>query len=338
MKNLLILESDPIVRQTLGGMVKSHSGLIHLHFARSVRSAFDIISKMPIQLVIAGPRMVEMEVFELITRLEKQHLDTRLIVMTVNASEMLRTKMKKISSIVQFEQLEDISLLMKRIFTELNIHYGGKVHGIQLASFLQMLEMDDRTCTLHVSAKGRTGQLYIAKGVPVGARIGPLSGKPAALNMLTWENVLIEIDYAPITMPTEINKNLMGLILESGRLVDDRHRKNPNQRQNRRFNCVVAMDYDISNWTYQCLIKDLSLGGAYIETEQSIDTGQSITLTLTPPELARGCTIKAEVIRNDHMGLAVSFEPLSTEQKEVVEFLSVAQGTGQAEMDEVSQA
>lgn len=338
MKNLLILESDPIVRLTLSGLVKSHSGLIHLHVARSVRSAFDTISKTSIQLVIAGPRMVEMEVFELITGLEKQHSDIRLIVMTINSSEMLRTKMKKLPAIVQFDQLEDISLLMKRIFTELNINYGGKVHGIQLTSFLQMLEMEDRTCTLHVSAKGRTGELYISKGVPVGARIGPLSGKPAALSMLTWENVLIEIDYNPVTMPTEINKNLIGLILESGQLVDDRHRKNPNQRQDRRFNCVVAMDYNISNWTYQCLIKDLSLGGAYIETEQEIDTGQSITLTLTPPELDRGCTIKAKVIRNDHIGLAVSFEPLNAEQKEVVEFLAATQGAGPAEAGEVSQA
>lgn len=326
MKNVLILDNDPIVRMTISGLVKSHSGLLELKFAKGVQETIDVIANHSIHLIIAGPRVAEIDVFELITQLEDQFASMRLIVMTVNASPMLRTKIKQHPAIVQFDQLEDISLLMKRIFTELNIDYGGRIHGVQLTSFLQMFELEDQSCILHISTKGKTGQIYISKGAPVSARIGPLSGKPALLNILTWDNVVIEIDYSPFKMPPEITKNLMGLILESGRLLDDRHRKNPNQRRDQRFNCVVAIDYDISDWTYQCVIKDLSHGGAYIESEQSIEVGQKIMLTLTPPNLDRGCTINATVIRNDHMGLAVSFESLSEQQQEVVDFLSATKG------------
>jgi CheY-like chemotaxis protein len=327
MKNVLILDSDPIVRLTIGGLVKSHSGLLNVLTAINPREALATIANQQIHLVIAGPGMAEIEDFELMSKIEALQTDTRLIVMTNKSSPMLRTKIKQYPAIVQFDQLTDTSLLMMRIFTELNIDYGGQIRGIQLPSFLQMLELEDRTCTLHISTKGRTGRLFILKGAPIGARIGPLSGKPAALNILTWENVLIEIDYTPIEMQPEITKSLMGLILESGRLVDERHRKNPNQRKDQRFNCVVAIDYDISDWTYQCVIKDLSLGGAYIETEQSIEVGQKIILTLTPPDLERGCTINATVIRNDHMGLAVRFESLSMQQKEVIQFLSFTKAT-----------
>lgn len=326
MKNVLILDNDPIGRLTIGGLLKSHSGLITIRYAKNLQDAFDVIVNHAIQLIIAGPHLAEIDAFELIERLEKQHPDIRLIVMTIHAPPMLRTKIKQYPATVLFDQLEDIALLIKRIYTELNIDYGGQIRGIQLTSFLQMLELEDRTCTLHISTKGKTGQLFIQKGAPIGARIGPLSGKPAALNILTWENVAIEIDYTPFEMPPEITKNLMGLILDSGRLVDSRLRDNPNQRRNQRYNCVLAMDYDISDWTFQCVIKDLSMGGAYIETEQSIKVGQKIILTLTPPDLERGCTINATVIRNDQKGLAVNFEPLSEQQKEVVDFLSTTKG------------
>lgn len=328
MKTVLILDSNPVVRLTLGGLLKSHSGLLKVETANSPRKAVEIIDNQEIHMVIAGPGMAEIEDFELMAQLETQHSGIRLIIMTNKASPMLRTKIKQLPTIIKFDQLADTSLLMMRIYTELNIDYGGLIRGIQLPSFLQMMELEERTCTLHISTKGRIGQFYISKGVPIGARIGPLSGKQAALNMLTWENVQIEIDYTPVEMQPDINKPLISLIMESGRLVDDRHRKHPNQRKDHRFYCLVAMDYDMSDWTYQCVIKDLSLGGAYIETEQTIKVGQKIILTLTPPDLERGCTINATVIRNDHMGLAVRFETLSETQKEVIQFLSATKAAG----------
>ncbi len=333
MKNVLILDSNPIVRLTLGGLLKSQSGLFNVLTAKRSQEAIAMIADQEVHMVIAGPGMAEIEDFELMAKLETQYPGIRLIIMTNRASDMLRTKIKQLPSIVQFDQLSDTRLLMMRVFTELNIDYGGHLRGIQLPSFLQMMELEERTCTLQISTKGKTGQIYLSKGVPIGARIGPLSGKPAAINMLTWENVEIEIDYAAFEMQPEIDKTLMGLIIESGHLVDDRHREKPNQRKNRRFYCLIAMDYDVSNWTYQCIIKDISLGGAYIETEQSIEVGQKIILTLAPPDLDRGCTIKAKIIRNDHMGLAVRFEALNDQQEKVITYLTATKSSGMHDPD-----
>jgi len=83
----------------------------------------------------------------------------------------------------------------------------------------------------------------------------------------------------------------------------------------------VAIDYDIRDWTYQCFLRDISLGGAYIETEQTIEVGQPIVLTLNSSE-NRQSTIDAVVVRKDEKGIGVQFKALDAKQKEVIQKLA----------------
>ena len=221
---------------------------------------------------------------------------------------MLRAKMKQIPTAVHFDQTLDISLLTKRIFTELHIDYGGQVRGLSLPSFLQMIKLEGRNCTLQISTKGKIGFLSIINGELIAAKFGQLSGESAALEILAWENVLIDIDYSIKKVQPEIDKPLMALLFESGRLADEKQSGRQNLRQHDRFDCLVAVDYDISDWTYQCFMRDISLGGAYIETEQPIKVGQEIILTLTSPEFEHRCAIVGQVVRRDKKGIGVEFE------------------------------
>ena len=46
----------------------------------------------------------------------------------------------------------------------------------------------------------------------------------------------------------------------------------PNLRKHDRYEYLVAIDYDVSDYKYQCFLRDIFLGGVYIETDQtSID-------------------------------------------------------------------
>jgi CheY-like chemotaxis protein len=333
MKNLLIVDSDPIMRSTLVGMLNSQGGFINVQSAKDGKIALDIIAQQKIHLVITGLFMPEMDGFELVAQLGLLHPDIRVIVMTTSASPMFRAKLKQMHTAVHFEQSMDISLLTKRIFTELQIDYGGQVRGISLSSFLQMIELEGRTCTLQLTAKGTTGYLFISKGALIAAKFGALVGKPAALQILAWQNVLIDIDYAPKEIQKEITTPLMGLLLESGRMVDEKVSQRPNQRKHDRFECLVAVDYDINDWTYQCFLRDISLGGAYIETAQSITIGQKIILTLFSAELGHSCAINALVVRRDKKGIGVTFEQVSLQQKKVIQALVAGNGSIAAEID-----
>lgn len=98
----------------------------------------------------------------------------------------------------------------------------GRVENLTLASFLQLLEMERKTCALAVAANGRRGLLYLREGHLVGAETASLRGQPAALEIVTWENADIEIsDHLPPFEP-EIDATLRFLLMEGMRLKDER--------------------------------------------------------------------------------------------------------------------
>lgn len=98
----------------------------------------------------------------------------------------------------------------------------GRVENLTLASFLQLLEMERKTCALAVSSNGHRGLLYLRDGHLVGAETAGLKGQPAALEVVTWENADIEIsDHLPPFEP-EIDATLRFLLMEGMRLKDER--------------------------------------------------------------------------------------------------------------------
>lgn len=321
MKNILVVDSDPIMLQTFVGLLKSQGSFLRILSVANPKAVFNLLAKETVQLVITGMHMPEMDVYELVSRLAGDHPDIRVIVMTNSASAMFRTKIRQMPSVIHFDQALDISLLTKRVFTELQIDFGGQLRGVSLSSFLQMMELEGRSCTLQVTAKGKTGTLKLANGKPVAAKMGLLTGKPAILHILTWQNVLIDIDYAPFEATSEITTPLMNLLLESGRMVDEKESQRPNLRKHARYDCLVGVDYDISDWTYQCYMRDISEGGAYIETEQSIKVGQRLIMSLSSPVLEQSCAIQGTVVRRDPMGIGVRFDELTLQHKQIIRSL-----------------
>ncbi len=321
MKNILFVDNDPIMLHTFVGLLKSQGGLLRIHSAGNIQAALETLAEKEVHLLITGMHVSEMDAFELLSLLDAKYPQTRMIVITNNASYMLRNKIKQMSSVIHFDQPMDIGLLTKRIFTELQIDYGGQVRGISSASFLQMLELEGRSCTLQVNSKGKVGTIYMTDGKPVAAKMGLLTGIPAAQHILTWQNVLIDIDYAPKKVTREITTSLMNLLLESGRMLDEKQSRRPNLRKHSRYDCLVGVDYDISDWTYQCFLRDISEGGAYIETEQSVRVGQRLIMSLSSPVLVRSCAINGTVVRRDPGGIGIRFEALTLQQKQVIRSL-----------------
>lgn len=321
MKNVLVVDSDQAMLQTLVGLLKSQGGFLNVLSAVNGRLALELIEQFNIHIIITGLRLPELDGFELVARLGKEHPEIRVIVMTHNASPMLRAKVKQIASAVHFDQALDIGLLTKRIFTELQIDYGGQVRGINLSSFLQMLQLEARSCTLQITAKGKYGYLWIQDGELIAAQFSKQRGKAAALQVLSWENVLIDIDYSDKAIAREISLPLMMLILESGQIDDEKQSETPNQRVYDRYDLLVALDYDFSDMTYQCFLRDISIGGAYIETEQRIAFGQTITLMLSSPALKRSCAIEGKVVRSDKKGIGMKFLKMSNQQKIIIQAL-----------------
>ncbi len=308
MNNVLVVDNDQTMLRTLTSLLQGQGGFLNVLSAVDGNQALGMMQRIPIQIVITAIRVPELDGFELVARLAKKYPATKVIVMTNNAQPLLRARIKQFPSAVHLDQAHDLSMLSKRVFTELQIDYGGQVRGINLSSFLQMMSLENRTCTLKVTSKDQTGFLWLEDGDLVAAKSATARGKSAALNIISWRNVFIDIDYTPRHIQREISMPLMMLILESGQMDDELRSTSKNSRSHERYDLLVALDFDIKNMTRHCSLRDISLGGAYIETDHPIAMGEKITISLSSPVLKSSCSIDATVVRKDANGIGIRFQ------------------------------
>lgn len=320
MKNVLVVDSDQVMLQTLSGLLKNQGGFLNVFEAANTKQAIDLLGEAAIDIVITAIRLPKVDGFRLVSKFTKEFPSIKVIIMTKGSNPLLRASIKRFPTVVHLDQAHDIGMLTKRVFTELQIDYGGQVRGINLSSFLQMMELERCTCTLRVTSRELTGTLWLENGEVVAAESKSDEGLEAALTITAWKNVFIDIDYAPHEVKRQIDMPLMTLLIESGKR-DDEKKKSTNKRGHLRYDLLVAIDYDMRNMTRQCSLRDISLGGAYIETEQDMQLGEAITLVLSSPTVDSSCSIKAEVVRKDGKGTGVKFHPSSPEQQQIVKIM-----------------
>lgn len=99
---------------------------------------------------------------------------------------------------------------------------GGQIHGISLDSFLQMVQMEGKTCTLTVKTADETGYLYFLKGDLIDAEAGEVKHKEAAALIISWNDPVIEIEEDCQKKTNNINQPLMNILMEGMKLKDDR--------------------------------------------------------------------------------------------------------------------
>lgn len=318
MKNVLLVDSNQAMLHTLTEILKSQGGFIDVFTTTNTKQAFEVLKNTAIDIVISAIRLPKVDGFRLVARLTKEYPAIKVIVMTKGDHPLLRASIRHFSPSVHLDMSHDIGMLTKRVFTELQIDYGGRVRGINLSSFLQMMELERCSCTLQVNSKDLVGTLWLRDGNIIAAKSSREEGKDAALDIISWKNVYIDIDYTPHQMEQQISLSLMRLLLESGQRKDDIRSSSKNHRDHKRYGLLVALDYDIKNLTRQCLLHDISLDGAYLETAQELETGEKISLTLTSPALQCSCSINAVVVRKDGRGVGVRFKINSSEQQQVI--------------------
>ena len=71
---------------------------------------------------------------------------------------------------------------------------SGIIDGISLASFLQILEHERKSCTLVVTCGAETGSLYLSEGELVDASCGDRTDLDAAHFVLSWEESQFSVE------------------------------------------------------------------------------------------------------------------------------------------------
>lgn len=107
-----------------------------------------------------------------------------------------------------------------------NTPHTKSIDGISLASFLQLLEHERKSCTLVVTQGEQSGRIYFQDGNLVQAQCKELQGLDAAYCILSWEDATFYLT-KPQAQDQIINQPLAHILLTASTKNDERKAVHP---------------------------------------------------------------------------------------------------------------
>ena len=194
MKKILIVDDETSFLLSLRDGLSKHRDKFQILTAENGREAVDVLRSMAIDLLVTDLKLPEMNGFELLAWTSRHQPQLPVIVMSAFGTPEIEERLAKMDTLQFLDKPLDIQMLEEGIFNGLNA--GGKsyIRGISLATFLQLMKVEKKNCTLKVTAPAGTAYLYVYRGELVDAEFGSLSGLDAALEIVSWNDAEIEMD------------------------------------------------------------------------------------------------------------------------------------------------
>jgi response regulator RpfG family c-di-GMP phosphodiesterase len=117
-----------------------------------------------------------------------------------------------------------IENLARQIMTTLRKESeGGTLHNVSSGMFLQLVEMEQKTCTIRLEDKfsNKKGILFFQEGDLLDARVNDLQGENAAYEVFSWDQVNLSIQNGCALKEKRIHSEMQHLILEAARRKDE---------------------------------------------------------------------------------------------------------------------
>jgi len=219
---ILVVDDDKTLRLVLRQHLQAAG--YNVEEAPDGRKALKILASGEVNLVLTDLRMPDMDGVELMAHMSADYQFIPTMVITGCSTPEITDSFEKAGNLQVMDKPLDLDDLTRRITESLHqVSQGGTMTGISVASFLQLIRMDQKSCVLEVHGKnGQKGSLTFNQGVLCDAVCGQLKQEEATLEIISWENVLLSFNALPRKKThRKIKTDLMSLLLEGLKQKDE---------------------------------------------------------------------------------------------------------------------
>ncbi|MBX7219007.1 MAG: response regulator [Blastocatellia bacterium] len=225
MKTILVVDDEDLMRKLLVRGLSSVGNDFTILTAGNGEEAISLLSSQAVDMVITDLQMPVMDGFELISYLLRTFPSMPLFVLTGYHSYEVENRVKKIGGLRYFDKVKiNFRTFAQDVQKALQPSTKGIIEGISLFSFLQLLQLERKSCSLTVHSSGRVGYLYFQNGEMTNAIYENIEGKFSAYEIVTWENVRIEIENTCNRLERVIDSSLDGILMDAFKLKDEREK------------------------------------------------------------------------------------------------------------------
>ncbi|MGD8369002.1 MAG: response regulator, partial [Desulfobacterales bacterium] len=182
-KLVLIVDDDVEMLRSLEQGLEKYRDTFSVVAAQSGSEALAILKKQAVSLLITDLKMPEMDGFDLMGHVMDSFPDIPVIILTGYSTPEMKEMAKRGGAVSYIAKPFLIENVARKIMTTLRRESeGGTLHGVSSGIFLQLIEMEERTCTIRISEKRKRkkGVLFFKDGGLLDARYGNLQGVEAA--------------------------------------------------------------------------------------------------------------------------------------------------------------
>ena len=221
---VLIVDDEKTFLLSLKDGLKAHEGEYRVLTAESGREAVSLMRALPVDLLITDLKMPEMDGFELLAWTTRERSELPVIVMTAFGTSEIEARLAEIESLQYLEKPLELADLERAIATALKAKSRSFIRGITLATFLQLMHMEKKNCTLKIAREDQVGYLYLRGGELLDAECDKLHGVEAAYEIMAWEDAEIEMDSVCRRQERAIPIGLEHLLIDAFRRKDEKVR------------------------------------------------------------------------------------------------------------------
>ncbi len=214
MKKVLIVDDDRVLRSLFSHVLKKKERLFEVVTAKDGQQAINVIKNTKIDLVLTDLYMPVLNGFELIAYMSKHYPNTPVYAMSAKASQKNREKADMLGSLKFISKPVQLDDLAQIIQEEFYVKTKGYISGVTLPSFMKLIAMEEKTCTITVKTEYEQGKIYFVEGTLTAAETRYQKKEEAVLEMITWDDVIVEFDERNVNKVRDIKLPVSHLVVE----------------------------------------------------------------------------------------------------------------------------
>jgi len=223
LKRVLVVDDEDDLTWSISKHLAKDREKYELICVNSVKKALEVLSQLPVKLVISDIRMPEISGLELLSKVRNSYPTTKVIIMTAYGSSEVHDEANALGCFKYIEKPFEIADLRQLILEAIEEKKGfmGTISDFQLSDLIQMNCLGRMTTALHITGDEYEGSIYIDEGNIVHALCGEKEGQDAMFEMLAWEGGNFSAERGKRSPKETIIKGWQSLLLEGMRRVDE---------------------------------------------------------------------------------------------------------------------
>jgi DNA-binding response OmpR family regulator len=224
-RKVLIVDDDLEMLKSLKEGLTRYDDTFSVLTAEDGLMAVDELKENTVSIVVTDLKMPRMDGFSLLSYILEHFPEIPVIIITGYSTPEMERSAWEGGAVGYIAKPFMINDLAKRIITTLRREAdGGTLHSISSGMFLQLVEMEEKTCTIRILSKssGKQGILFFRQGELLDAKTDSLRGAEAAYEIFSWGEVSLSIQNSCQQNEKRIHRDLQAILLEAMRLNDER--------------------------------------------------------------------------------------------------------------------